>query len=402
MKKKIVNYCQRILICLSFLLISRTCVANENSHEKTFYAISSLHFHLEEALDSANANSSSSEAIAFESEDIAYLWNVAASDPVFYKEVDLAQQIYYQADGEEDPGQSAELYKKTANLLKSIWEKLDSYLLEDTSTLLENKPTLSLPPIKYAYQNSRTSNYPNFDGNPYLTKDMRKKICPYLIPLQHPMKPALDAIFSRFRAIENEASFADAGFDVLFYQPYSFVRVARHPSLPGYLLKVYLDTEKKAKKNKPAWEWLVSRCEGAENVRNLIKKKNLRFFSVPDKWIYPLPVSPEPKGDLKRNRQPIILLVTDMQLVSHEECVSAWKNKITYEHLDELYCILSHGFASSHVVWNIPYSKSGKFTCIDTEHPKRKPNFRQVKEHLSAEMGEYWNSIVKKGGILGK
>jgi len=250
-----------------------------------------------------------------------------------------------------------------------------------------------------AYHAVSSSRY-NFDGNPYIDKKMRKMMRPYCIPLDHPLKASLDTIFSQSRAIENEPAFANAGFVTLFAQPISYLRIARHPLLPGYLLKVCLDNETRQKKGIPAWQWLVNRCKGAENIRKLIKEKKLRYFTVPDKWIYPLPVNPMPALPNGQSQQPVILVVKDMNIVSARQTRDIWKNKITTRHLDELYCILSHGYSSCFLVGNIPYCKNGKFACIDTEYPQRQLIYKKIKRYLSEDMNAYWDKLIKSGGKL--
>lgn len=235
--------------------------------------------------------------------------------------------------------------------------------------------------------------YPNFDGNPLFTSHMRKRMKPFLLPLNHPLKVKLDAIFSRSRVIANEESFVAAGFETLSIRPVSYVRLAKHPKIPGYLFKLFLDTELRQKDEKPGWHWLANRCEGARNVRNLIKKKKLKHFAVPDKWLYPLSYSKSIQG----SKQPVILIVEDMNLTSHQESCEAWHNLVTRECVEELYCILSHGYSSCFLVENIPYSKRKKFACIDTEHPKRnmRKRYPKVGEYLSPEMGAYWKKLTR-------
>lgn len=225
------------------------------------------------------------------------------------------------------------------------------------------------------------------------TSNFSERVKPYIIPADHSAKEVLDLIFTQPRVTKDLNTLAAAGFITVSIRPFSFAVVVQHPDLPGYLQKLYLDTEQRKKNGKEGWEWLIQRCEGAENIRKLIKKKKLKYFSVPDKWIYLVP-----ETSRKSKGQPCILLVTDMDLVSQAESVEAWKTIITKEHLNELYTILSNGFASSHVGWNIPYSKSGKFSCIDTEYPKRAPNYQEVEEYLSDEMKTYWKQLVKSGG----
>lgn len=223
----------------------------------------------------------------------------------------------------------------------------------------------------------------------HLDQEMQSMMQPYFLPLNHPLKNSLDIIFSNGRVTENQETFANAGFITLFTQPTSLITVARHPSLPGVLLKLYLDSETREKDGIPGWKWLVNRCKGAENVRKLIKRKKLKYFCVPDKWIYPLP------DTHSLAEHPVILIVTDMDLTSESDTKYAWKHLATTKHLDELFCILSHGFSSCYLATNIPYTKSGKFACIDTEHPKRKLSYNHVKAYLSPPMRAYWNELIK-------
>lgn len=232
--------------------------------------------------------------------------------------------------------------------------------------------------------------YPHFWDNPLLDSKMKDRMEPYLMPLTHPLKPILDTIFSQGRVIQDENSLTAAGFIIKHRMPNTHILVVKHPAIEGYLFKIYPDSELHLKDGKPGWYWLCNRCEGAERIRKLIKKKKIQFFTVPDKWIYPLP----PTANAK---QPIVLIVTDMQLVSSEENKWAWKNVATKKHLDELYYILSHGSGSYFLTGNIPYTKSGKFAFIDTEYPKRIVKMKNViKFHfLSPEMEEYWKKLIE-------
>jgi hypothetical protein len=219
----------------------------------------------------------------------------------------------------------------------------------------------------------------------------------YLLPSDHSLKPTLDAIFSSSRATQNKEAMFAAGFSKVNIQP-SLLCVASHPNLPGFLLKLYFDDETQIKDDIPGWMWLAQRCHGARVIRELIKKKGIKYFTVPEKYLYQLPEQPAPILPQGVARQPVVLVAKDMDLVSHGETMDAWKNKITPEHLDELYCILSHGYGSAYVGANIPLTKSGLFACIDIEYPKRKIKYYQVKKFLSEPMSRYWDELVMKGG----
>ncbi|MGC2595206.1 MAG: hypothetical protein WA347_02875 [Rhabdochlamydiaceae bacterium] len=248
----------------------------------------------------------------------------------------------------------------------------------------------AIPVIGYA-----TENYPNFHDNPLLTNPMRLKIAHHLIPLDHPIKATLDFIFSQSRVLENDRTFVDAGFEVISPPlPNSFTIVARHPAIPGYVFKLHLDSERRSRNQLPHWVWLASRCAEAKKIRKVIKHKNIRYFSVPDKWLFVLPVYPYSSS---LNPQLIILVETDMELVSNEETEGMWKKGIKRKHLDELYSIIKHGYGGRsvlHLTRNVPFTKHGKFAFIDTEGPQSDINLKSVKKHLSKEMRDYWDTLV--------
>lgn len=242
------------------------------------------------------------------------------------------------------------------------------------------------------------NNYPNFDDNPHISDKAKRLIRPYLLPLDHPTKPVLDAIFSGARVSQDKETLAQAGFSTICSQKLTHIEVVRHPALPGYLLKIFLDSSVKPKENKDSWEWLVRRCYGAKRIRRLINKYDLQHFSVPDKFIYPLPAEPSPPNSPGYKRHIAVLLVTDMDIVSHDDSRYVWSHFVTREQIDELFCIITHGCASSYLGNNIPCCRNGKFACIDTEHPKRRPKYKVVEQFLGPEMRAYWRILVELAG----
>ena len=243
-------------------------------------------------------------------------------------------------------------------------------------------------------------NYPNFHDNPHLNERMQITIAPYLLPLDHPMKATLDSIFSKERVIQNEKTLTDAGFEIIAGpMPRSFIIVARHPQVPGFVFKIYLDSEERCREESPHWKSLAKRCAGAFGIRQIIKRNNFRYFSVPDKWLYILPLYP---FSSVQNPEPIILIETDMELESYEVTKQMWKTGITQEYLDELYFILKKGFGGHGTVClsvNVPFTKRGKFAFTDTESSRAKLNLKNIKKYLSEEMQQYWDSLInpKKG-----
>lgn len=230
---------------------------------------------------------------------------------------------------------------------------------------------------------TRTNNFFLVEG------DLDTITKPYLLPSKHPVKPILDAIFASGPVLKNEKTLAQAGFITLFSMPTSYVKVVKHPLAPGYVFKLYLESEKRLKFGKPGWIWLTNRCVGAKRIKALIKQKSIRHFCVADKWLYRVP------GGVI---QPVILVAKDMQLVSPDAIANAWKTQATKEHLKELYYILSQGCGSHFLTGNVPYTKWGKFAFIDTEYPKRRFTISNAGKYLSPDMKRYWDKLLKSKG----
>jgi hypothetical protein len=186
----------------------------------------------------------------------------------------------------------------------------------------------------------------------------------------------MDALFLPARITQDMDHFIQAGFNPLFVQPRSFIIVARHAELPGYLVKLQLDTELRLKGNKPHWEWFIRRCEGAEKIQEIIDAHQIEHFVVAKKWIYPLPLKPSSPASPEYDQKLLLVLVEDMQLVSKEDNILAWHTRITKAHLDELYRIMREGHHSTFRADNVAFTKSGKLAFIDTEYWGTGPNIK--------------------------
>lgn len=435
-----------LFFILSLLLTNPDIKANEvtNIEEEQFsstvQAISSLLFHINEEINLIDRRlgiSSENELldpIKFDELSVSNLWNKAKSWD-FNQSVQISQKRFFLEEAFLNYFQ-AQKEQKDLNLIKArkffftsflflnvLWHELNEQSPIAALKFYDNSETINDNPLKrqiaeFARDEASSFiqkylqkekdpftqffdilSYNDFDSNPYLTKEARKQIRPFLLPFDHCLRPVLDSIFFQTRAIQDQATFESAGFMTLFVQPRSFIRVASHPCLPNYLVKIYLDNELRQKQGKPDWYWFVKRCEGAKAIRKAIIKKKIQFFSVPDKWIYPLPLTPSPPSTSDYLRKVAILLVQDMKLVSHEETLEAWKTKITPKHLDELYAIISRASGGSYRASNVPYTIFGDFAFIDTEYPDRKdPDFSSIRPFLSHDMRKYWDKLVKNGG----
>ncbi|PJD94691.1 MAG: hypothetical protein CK425_10630 [Parachlamydia sp.] len=240
--------------------------------------------------------------------------------------------------------------------------------------------------------------YNDFKANPKLNKSARKKLRPYLLPTNHHSKAILDSFFLTSRISQDPQTLESAGFTLHSKQGRSFIHVASHPQLPEYLLKIVVDSELRKKIGKPEWMWFARRCECAKRVEHLIKKHKIQHFTVPNKWIYPLPLKPAPPSTAGYSQKPVILLVKKMDLVSHAKTLDTWKNHINKAKLKELYTIVSRIPRVSIRPDNLPLTTNGKFAFVDTEYRNGSPAYEFIRSYLSKEMQTYWDHLVKQGG----
>lgn len=233
--------------------------------------------------------------------------------------------------------------------------------------------------------------YPNFQDNPLLTAKMKAEMNAHLLPENHPARPILDDIFSEGRVVRDEQSIRQAGFSIIDIRSRTSMVVARHPLVPGYIFKMYRDSVPNGREDMPGWECLILRCQNARKIREIINSRRLHYFTVPDKWLYILPLEANP---IPKYHQPIILIATDMELVSPESTRFAWKTLAAPSHLDELAILFKEGYGTPALLENIPLTKHQKFAIIDTEHPKRKIKEKRVAKYFSKDMQRYWHHIT--------
>lgn len=323
-------------------------------------------------------------------EEALCLWNKALALAPTHLEQAILQDAYDHyvkaCEAFQQPEHALSLLRHSAAALDGLWkqaiEQEEMPKWNDKTTLLRRK-----------YPQNR-----DFESNSYIKDKIKTKLRPYIISDTHPLKPNLDALFKSERVTRDMSAFTAAGFNVFSTRPRSFICVASHPHLQGYVVKAYMDTELREKRSKASWKWLIERCRGADKVRQVIQAKEIHHFAVASKWIYPLPHHPSPPHGKKYTRHLAVLIATDMGLVSWKENCRAWHGRITKEHLQELYTIISRARGSSYRPDNICYTHSGKFAFIDTEYPAQGPDYSSIRPYLSEEMRSYWDYLIRNGG----
>lgn len=382
------------------LVVSDAPISEDAKASKDAYihALASLIFYLHQELKTLEECSHSFGTIEFTDADLSNLWNKVSEGISTYprkKKRSLflkAHEFYTIANQEVQNGLTPEAQKsleKAESLLKGLLEKA---IEEEERSAHENDNLNNLKPVGLI-------NDPVVKNHPYMPKKVKQAIKPYLLSHTHPMRNIMDEIFRSNRPTENKEIFSKAGFQIIAAGSRSHILVAKHEKLPGYLIKTYLDTELNKKHDRESWEWLVRRCQGAKQIREIIKRRNIQFFAVPDKWLYCLPPEPTPLDNPFLIRHFAILLVTDMQLAPQKRNYNAWYHDITKEHLNELYAIITRAKGSSYRPDNIAYTKNNQFAFIDTEYPTRGPDYLSIRFFLNSDMCSYWDRLVTNGGF---
>lgn len=210
---------------------------------------------------------------------------------------------------------------------------------------------------------------------------------PYMLPLSHPLKPILDRIFCSGTVLDDEEHVAQAGFIVLQTRPRNPIRIALHPAVDGYLFKLFLNSEVPSYQRPLLQEGFIRRCIAAEIIRNLIHTHSMRYFSVPDKWLYETPVSPT------TGKSSLVLVVTKMNILSHSKNRQAWHRNVNSRVLKELFILLNRSPISQRFLSNLPYTEEGKFSFIDTE--RHNCSLKKISRFLSKRMQKRWNHMLE-------
>lgn len=241
--------------------------------------------------------------------------------------------------------------------------------------------------------------YPIHSPSKDIKEESWRTVYPYLLPDDFEIKGKLDEIFSHGRVILNSSSLLKAGFTTSKTREFSRIVVTKHPELPGYVFKIYLDDES-YKSNDVAQRYFLRRIKGALAVQKVIDENNLSdLFKVPKKWIYVLPDAIKAKK--KYSYKSFILVAEDMQIVSKDENKKAWKSsQVNKNTLIGLHIILKDaGLLDCTHIDNIPFSKDGKITFIDTEvygvDSDRVP-LRRLKSALSSKMRHFWYDLISE------
>jgi hypothetical protein len=213
----------------------------------------------------------------------------------------------------------------------------------------------------------------------------------HLLPSTHPARGVLETIFHCSTVIDNEPAFREAGFEIRVKKKRSLMRVATHPELPEYVIKVFFASELQCEREKArGWKGFAARCEGAERIRQIIQERRIQHFHVPRKWLF----YPPQDQSCSLDDQPAILLAEYQDLASRRSNEDAWFRQVTESHLNELYAIIEGAGGASYRPDNIPLTLGGHFAFIDTEHSSESRDYDSIMSYLAPRMRQYWIDLV--------
>lgn len=276
-------------------------------------------------------------------------------------------------------------YPGSENALPHLNSTAKESILSSFQTLLRSA---SLSNSKYRYE------------SPEVDDAVWEEVKPYLLPANHPAWPKLNRVFCKNRATLSPDEFKKSGFKRWRPGKWSRVSASSHPELKEYFIKAYCDVETGIIYD---WKKWIHRIEGAETIRDCIKKYHLQeHFAVPHKWIYPLPKNPAPPNSSRIVRKNFILVCENMRIEEHSKNEKYYKKKMTPRLMQGLYIILQVcGLYDSVYCFNIPFCKDGRIAVIDTEYHHKWPvPFYKLKKSFSKDMGRYWERLTFKGGKI--
>lgn len=234
------------------------------------------------------------------------------------------------------------------------------------------------------------------DHRQFVPASSWEQIAPHLMPDTHPAKNTLDKIIGNSPVFYDMQTMTQAGFDHAEPQRTTRLIVTRHPKLKGYVIKAYLDTQEYYG-NRPEYYYWAKRAEGANLIREAIKKHNYsHLLKTPRKWIYALPSTqhmPLPAGC---KRKLFILVEDDMDILDDAASEKRWSSPhATKELLSALHTIITEfRFRDCAKPANCPFSKDGRVALIDTQSfYKKKVGYKKLNRVLTTEMKEYWEAL---------
>jgi len=232
------------------------------------------------------------------------------------------------------------------------------------------------------------------------TDETKEMVAPYLIPEDHPVKPILDEIFS-VRASETLTSLRKAGFMNLQPRKRGLI-VTEHPSLPGYIIKVYCDYSghsynqfTKSYQMQDEHLEFVGRLEKRNLIESIIDHYGFEEFILPKKWIYPIPTEVNPLHNHTRIKKFYLIVAEKLDILDPFETREIWK-QVDQDYIHKFFLVYRDARLQDVGSANQCFTPSGHLAFIDTKDWSEE-TFKPLKSpyFLPYEHKMYWNQLIK-------
>lgn len=232
--------------------------------------------------------------------------------------------------------------------------------------------------------------------NSAISDSVWEQLQPYFLPVDHPIKAKLDAIFQKSRPIENYESMRAAKFSCR--DRGNRIIVAKHSKLKGFLVKTFLDTHEVIDE----WRVWVRRIQGVHQIQESIDRHRYGdLFKTPKKWIYPI-CSCDAQIDAPYPKY-FILVVEDMRIYGYLKNSAKFFHLMNKKRMEALFNILTENrLIDSCFIDNIPFCKDGRMAFIDTEHFNvydKRMRYPLLTSKFSPNMQTYWNHLIQQSGL---
>jgi hypothetical protein len=249
---------------------------------------------------------------------------------------------------------------------------------------------LILGSVSFFHSSIYAANYALEDGYTKpnaISDEVWNAISPYFLPEDSEEKAILDSIFMESNLLLSRSALISGNFQIITKAKHK-IAVMRHPLLPGYVLKAYLEHS-----DEDDAKWWIKRIRGADAIREKIVEYGYEgLLKCPKKMVYPLPHYP----DSERGEYPkhFILIAEDMDILAYEDNKKAYTKWMNEELLDAFYTIITEMKLQEAVyIFNSPFSKDGRIALIDTElylADTRRMPYEQLNNFLSSKMKRHW------------